>query len=416
MSFLIGALKIIFVLGFLILIHEGGHFLVAKACKVKVREFSIGFGPKVLVHNGKETKYTLRLIPLGGFVDMLGEAERKSEKGSFSEASVWKRIAIVIAGATVNIVFGLIVYFSWVSIDFNQISTTIDTIETNYSENLKELKPGDTILKINGKNIHIKNDLDEALENIKNENLDLIINRNGNKKQIKVKASKIINKYIGVYFSNLNENDVQIQYIVEDSPAEKAGLKKGDLIQKINGNSINEPDQITENMNMDELIFTVERNGLSIEKKVIAEDVPKYILGVMLKPAEKNIKNRLYFGFWQTTSYLKEIGKNLKMMFTGNVKVDQMMGPIGISSTIAQTKGFSEFIYLLSIISLSLGVSNLLPIPALDGGRLLLLIIEAIRRKPLKEDIEIKIQMLGFSFLIALSFYIAFNDIVRIGG
>ena len=145
MSFLIGALKIIFVLGFLILIHEGGHFLVAKACKVKVREFSIGFGPKVLVHNGKETKYTLRLIPLGGFVDMLGEAERKSEKGSFSEASVWKRIAIVIAGATVNIVFGLIVYFSWVSIDFNQISTTIDTIETNYSENLKELKPGDTI-------------------------------------------------------------------------------------------------------------------------------------------------------------------------------------------------------------------------------------------------------------------------------
>ena len=94
--------------------------------------------------------------------------------------------------------------------------------------------------------------------------------------------------------------------------------------------------------------------------------------------------------------------------------MDQMMGPIGISNVIVKTSGISQFIYFLSIISLSLGVSNLLPIPALDGGRLLLLIIEAIRRKPLKEELELKIQLIGFSLIIFLSLYISFNDIIRI--
>lgn len=416
MSFFIGALKIVFVLGFLIFIHEGGHFLVAKACGVKVREFSIGFGPKIKEKQGKETKYTLRLIPLGGFVDMLGETERKDESGSFSSTSVWKRIAIVLAGATVNIVFGLIVYFSWVAIDFNQISTTIDTISNEYSSNLVELLPGDKIVKINGKNIYLKSDLDDILENINDENLTLVVNRDGVNKEIKVKATKIINKYVGIYYSSVDEKGTQIQYVQTNSPAEKAGLKIGDIICKINGILTENPSDVLENIKESKLVFTVDRNGDTLDIEVIAEDVPKYILGVMLEPAEGNFKNRLYYGYWQTAGYLKNIFTNIKMLFTGNVKVDQMMGPIGISETIVKTKGVSEYIYLLSIISLSLGVSNLLPIPALDGGRLILLIIEAIRKKPLNENIEIKIQMLGFSFLILLSIYIAFNDIVRISG
>lgn len=111
MSFLINAIKIIFLLGFLVLIHEGGHFIVAKLCKVRVNEFAIGFGPTIWKKQGKETKYALRLIPLGGFVSMEGEEEYSDKEGSFSKASVPKRIAIVAAGALVNILFGLIAYF-----------------------------------------------------------------------------------------------------------------------------------------------------------------------------------------------------------------------------------------------------------------------------------------------------------------
>ncbi len=110
-GFIISAIKIIFLLGFLILIHEGGHFIVAKLCKVKVNQFAIGFGPQIFSKQGKETKYALRLIPLGGFVSMEGEEQASEAEGAFNKASIPKRIAIVAAGALVNIVFGLIVYF-----------------------------------------------------------------------------------------------------------------------------------------------------------------------------------------------------------------------------------------------------------------------------------------------------------------
>ena len=111
MGFIISAIKIIFILGFLVLIHETGHFIVARICKIKVKEFAIGFGPIILEKQGKETKYALRLIPLGGFVNMLGEEEPSIEEGSFSKASIPKRIAIIMAGGLVNIIFALIVYF-----------------------------------------------------------------------------------------------------------------------------------------------------------------------------------------------------------------------------------------------------------------------------------------------------------------
>lgn len=414
MSFLIGALKIIFVLGFLILIHEGGHFFVAKACGVKVREFSLGFGPKIFDKQGKETKYTLRLIPFGGFVDMLGETERKDEPGSFSSSPVWKRILIVIAGATVNIIFGFLVYFSLISIDFNQVSTTVDQIYPEYIENLSELKEGDILNRINGKKIHIKSDLDSYLSDINDENLLLEIERDGKNKQINVKATKEVTKYVGIYFGASNNITSEIEYIAPDSPAEKSGLNIGDIIIGINGIKTENPTEISDSITTDEVEFLVLRNNEEKTIKVNTEDVESYILGVVLKKADPNFLNRLYYGYWETIDYLKSIGNNLISLFTGGVKMNQMMGPIGISEVIVKSEGISQFVYFLSIISLSLGISNLLPIPALDGGRLLLLIIEAIRRKPLKENTEITIQMLGFSFIIILSLYISFNDILRI--
>ena len=136
-SFIISALKIIFLLGFLIFIHEGGHFLVAKLCKVKVNQFAIGFGPEIFSKQGKETKYALRLIPLGGFVSMEGEEAASEEEGAFNKASIPKRIAIVAAGALVNILFGLIVYFILIIIIYKNFWTAI-TATYNFSRLLIE--------------------------------------------------------------------------------------------------------------------------------------------------------------------------------------------------------------------------------------------------------------------------------------
>ena len=228
---------------------------MAKLCKVKVNEFAIGFGKVIWQKQGKETKYSIRMIPLGGFCSMEGEEEASDSEGSFSKASVWKRIAIVVAGAAVNIIFGIIVYFVLVST-------------------------------------------------------------------------------VGLQFAD---------------------------------------------------------------------------------PTKDTFFNRIYYGSQRTGAFIGSIFESIKVLFTGGVKTDQMVGIVGISEVVVQTSKLVDYIYLLSVISVSLGVTNLLPIPALDGGKILVLLIEIIRRKPMKVETEAKIQLIGFSILIALSLFVTYNDILRIG-
>lgn len=337
MGVIIGIVKVVFLLGFLIFIHEGGHFLVAKLCRVKVKEFSIGFGPKIFSKKGLETTYCLRLIPLGGFVDMLGETEQINEKGSFSNSKVSIRIAIVIAGAMVNIIFGILTYFILMTVSGVNSTTIVKSLIPEYKTEQTVLQEGDKILKINGKKTRIKSDVDNILYSINEEKIDVYVERNG----------KII---------ELQIIPVSIEY--------------GSITRKI--------------------------------------------LGVEVEKASNSLKNNLYYGFWETVNFVGSTGKSLKLLFTGNIRVEQMTGPIGISEMVVETNGVYDFVYLLAVISLSLGVTNLLPIPALDGGKILLLLIEAIRGKKLTEETELQLQSLGFTFLIVVSLYISFNDIQRL--
>lgn len=247
--FLLNAIKIIFLLGFLVLIHEGGHFLIAKLCKVRVNEFAIGFGPTIWRKQGKETKYALRLIPLGGFISMEGEEERSEKEGSFSKASIPKRIAIVAAGGLVNILFGLIVYFTIVSINGNNISTTIEAVQNIENAQVEQLQTGDKIIEVNGKKVR----------NIKN-------------------IYKQINK------------------------------AKGEQIQ-----------------------LKIDRKGETINivvKPIQDEKTKNYYIGIILKQEENNFVNNIYYGFWDTVDFSVSIIDNLKLLFTGKVQSDQLMGPV----------------------------------------------------------------------------------------
>lgn len=419
-GFLISALKIIFLLGFLILIHESGHFLIAKWCKVRVNEFAIGFGPTIWRKQGKETKYALRLIPLGGFVSMEGEEERSEEKGSFSKASIPKRIAIVVAGATVNIIFGLMVYFGLQVTNTNHITTMVDSILPEYAAEIAEMQQGDKILKINGKNIRLKSDIDAMLNSSEGKELKLTIQRVNEKKEILLTPTKKEMRTTGIYLSAVNKEEkaTEIVNIEPNSPAEKGGLQTGDIILAINGENVEkDKDKVVEVINKNEkenLTLAIKRNKEILEVELTPTTTPIYYLGVGFAKAEETIADRIYYGFWNTVEFSGSIIENLKMLFTGKVGVDQMMGPVGISSVVSNTKGIKEFLSMLALISLSLGVTNLLPIPALDGGKILLLIIEAIRRKPLKQEVELTIQMLGFAFIIGLSIFITYQDVLRI--
>ena len=337
MNFLVGIIKVVFLLGFLILIHEGGHFLVAKLCKVKVKQFSIGFGPKIFSKQGVETKYSVRAIPLGGFVEMLGETERVDEEGAFNKAKISKRLAIVFAGPIVNILFGLIVYFLLMSISGVNASTTIKSLIPEYITSNTVLQAGDEVIRINGQKTRIKSNIDNILMQSKGEDLSVIVNRNGQYIELLVKP-------------------VAIEYGTDT----------------------------------------------------------RYILGVEVKQEQKNLKNNLYYGFWETEEFINQTGNGLKKLFTGKAQLKQMSGPIGISGMVVKNKGIYNFIYLLAVISLSLGITNLLPIPALDGGRIVVLVIEGFRRKPMDEEIELKIQSLGLSLLILLSIYVSINDVINL--
>lgn len=238
---MITIIKILFLLGFLIILHEFAHYAVARLCKVKVNEFSVGFGKKILQRKVDDTVYSLRLIPLGGYVNLKGLDEKNSDPDSYTSVSIWKRMLIILAGSIANILFGIVTYFVLIT----------------------------------------------------------------------------------------------------------------------------------------------------------------FLYGINT-------------GLMATGNFFFSIFESLKMLFTGEVGLEQFTGPIGISSIISETKAVTEFIYLLALVSLSLGVTNLLPIPPLDGFKFLLLLIEKIRRKPFSEKFELNIQFLGFILLLGLSIYVAYNDVLRI--
>lgn len=415
---LLTILKIIFILGFLIFIHEGGHFIVAKLCKIRVNEFAIGFGPVIFKKQGKETLFQLRLIPLGGFCNMEGEEERSEVEGSFSKASIPKRIAVVAAGGLVNIIFALLIYFTLMSCVGNNVSNVIDTVVPNYSAQTAGLQENDKILKIDGKKIKNKADLDEALERFNGNELSILIERDGKEQEIKLKPTEEKYNYTGIAVNATKDKLTEIAALYPNSPGEKQGLQAKDIIIAINDNPVeNNAQKLVDYINLsigEKIKFTVERNGENVNITIMPDVMSNYLLGVNLKMAENNFINNIYYAFFDTGEFAISIVDNLRLLFSGGVSIDQLMGPVGISDVVAQTNGLADFIYILALISISLGFTNLLPFPPLDGGKIVILLIEAIRRKPLKEKTEINIQLIGFIMLMALMVYVTYNDILRI--
>lgn len=195
------------------------------------------------------------------------------------------------------------------------------------------------------------------------------------------------------------------------------GIKPNDEILKINGKEVKNQTEVVQIINEesdDKLQFLIKRGNEEINIDLDPDINYMYYLGIYFKPAENTLSNNLYYATFETRDFAFSIFENLKMLFSGKARIDQFMGPVGISEVVAQTNEIEDFVSILALISLSLGVTNLLPIPALDGGKILLLLIEAIRRKKLSEKVEINVQLIGFALLIGLSIYITYNDILRI--
>lgn len=380
MDTLIGLIAAIFILGLLISVHEFGHFIVAKRNGVHVIEFTIGFGPVIVSKTINGTKYSLRWILFGGACQMLGadmglvneEDEeyvnllKEQEGRSFTEKSVWARMAILFAGPFFNFLLAFVlavILFAFAGVDTPRVGKAID----NYPAQAAGIESGDEIYSVNGHRILTQRDL-----------------------------------------------QLYMQFTYKEGPLTVVFLRDGEkhtveLIPKLQ----------TQEMADEEA-----KNNLSSSKKSEEETpaVPRPLIGIQYMGREDVGALRLLRLSGHEVFYWMNVTvKSLGMLFTGKASVNDLSGPVGIvgimGETVTETKSggvglvLLNFINLAILFSVNLGVMNLLPIPALDGGRLLFCIIEAIRRKPVSKEKEMYVTLAGALLLIALVIFVFFNDL-----
>jgi len=408
---IIGILKTLIIIGLLALIHEFGHYIIARIFDVKVLKFAVGIGPKLYSKKVKETEYSIRAFPIGGFVQMDGELEDNSPR-SFSSQSPYKRIAILSGGILMNILFALIIYlFIYTRINYFEIPKVSSNNDLSYLENFN-LNIDDEILKINNKTIYNANDVYSIIQDNNNDNFRFVLkDKKGNKETHDVIIPKTKIGQIGVMFENL-----KVVKVFEDSPANKVGIKEGSVLKAINDieyDNIEDylriikanPDK-TMKMSFD-IDGNIEEYNISIASKMIREFNVDFVVLSNL-PFIQN----LYYSFNETKAYIREQFTAVGELFFGgkdsNVEVS---GVVGTGAVISSAKSLLEILYIMSAISFSLGIMNLLPIPGLDGGKILFTIIEIINHKKISIDTQVKYTVAGFVFLIAFMIVVTFKDI-----
>lgn len=330
----------ILIFAVIIFIHELGHFTVAKLCKVRVNEFSLGMGPTILKKQGKTTLYSLRLLPIGGYVSLEGEDDDSDDPNSFVNQSKLKRTAILIAGAVMNLVLGFVIMLCINAAQPVYNSATVARFLPNATTEATGLEVGDRIVKMNKTTI-------------------------------------------------LNDKDIIFE-ILRDSDA------KVDMQVIRNGKRIS-----LEGVQFDVI-------GESVNKEI---RIDFNVLGV-----KRTFFSAFDYTFKNTVSLARNSWVSIGDMLSGKININELSGPVGVGQVVDEATGIgaSAVFMLAAFITISVGMFNLLPFPALDGGRIILLLVEAIRKKPISRKVENAINGIGFILLMGLTIFITFKDIIKL--
>lgn len=330
----------ILLFGFMIFFHELGHFATAKWAGVRVNEFSIGMGPKIFSFTKGETDYSLRLLPIGGFVAMEGEDEESDDERRFMACPVWKRIIITSAGAVMNLILGFAVVLVLTCGQTLLGTTTVASFLENSSSS-EYLEAGDKILAVNGEKAGCDYD---------------------------------------IVYSLIRDTD---------------GIVSMDVLRG------------GEKVHLDKVVFdTRETNGMQA-----------IILDFSILGEEPTFFGRIGYSFRWTWSLVKLVWRSLGDIISGEFGISQLSGPIGVTETISdavQKTNYKGLLLILAVITVNLGVFNLLPLPALDGGRIFFMVIELFRGKPINQKVEGIIHAVGMGLLMLLMVVVAYNDIARL--
>lgn len=354
MSFLITTIVSILIFSLVVMIHELGHFLCAKKAGIQVNEFSIGMGPALFTRVKNGTRYSVRALPVGGYVSMAGEDEELEEEEPapggeeplektglpYPQVKVWKRFIVVAAGAVMNLVLGFVVLLVLFSGADTLGSRTVALVEEGSSVEASGLQVGDEILAINGRRCFVTNDIVYELQRSEDFTADFTVRRNGEKVQL---------------------DDIRFDQV-----------ETGDTVT----------------MDMGFKVYALEKTPLNVIRQA----------------------------FDYTLFYARLVFRSLLDLVTQRVSVTELTGPVGIVSAINQAAGMgvAEVLSLLALLTVNLGIFNLLPFPALDGGKLVFLLIEGIFRRPLPKRFEIWVNLAGLFFLFAVMIFATVNDITRL--
>lgn len=438
-------------LSFLVTIHELGHFLVAKWNNVKVNTFSIGFGKKLLKFKKGETEYCISAIPFGGYVGMAGENPDSFKDGhapgdrDFTGKSVGARAAIAFAGPFVNIVFAFVLLMILYMVGVQEPAKNeliVGFVGKNSPAEIAGIEPGDTIVSMNGKPTQGWDDFRERIGVSLGAKVELEVHRDGAPVILTVVPEELVVPAqdstgselkmgigdIGIYPQN--------RVIVRLSPnagsaAEKAGILKNDTILEINGKHIGRYEDVVRQIDGskgEKVEVTVIRNSDTLTLPMVpvySEEYKRYMVGVQMGyvifretkfvrrgPVEA-FEKTCVTSWKMTTSIFRYFGR----LFKGQVKVDAFSGPVSIVAVMGNVwmSGFQEFLMLLALISINLGVMNLLPLAITDGGLLMFLGIEKLRGKPLSTKTQTIIQNVAAAFFISFFVFITILDFGKIG-
>ena len=419
-------------LSFLIIIHEFGHFTVAKLSGIKVHEFALFMGPKLFSIQRGETMYSIRLIPLGGYVKMEGEEEASEDSRAFNKKPVLVRAAVIAAGPIMNLLTALVIILIITSTS-GYHTTKIGIIDTTSASAQAGIREGDTIVNYGDKRVYNMLDLQVFMLYNKGKPVDVKFIRNGKEEHATV-APEIIpkNRYIIGFTPKepFGEGSNIVNAVFEDSAAYQAGLRPNDRIIMINASAISNNRDIRNFMNKNAGVpinMTVQRNNKTelIEiKPFMDKNDEQYNIGFGFVDEPASMGNSVKESFIYAYAISRNIYYQLLGLLTGVFSMSQMAGPVGLVSAIGNVVEQSPNIMLAvlnllsftALISINLGLFNLIPFPALDGSKLLLLAIEGIRRKALPPEKEAFITMIGFALLIMLMIFATSNDILRLLG
>ena len=460
----------VLIFGLLIFIHELGHFIVARLCGVKVLEFAIGMGPKLISWKGKKsgTRYALRLFPIGGFVNMLGENGMETVQGdngmenvqgnnvdntesktlfrelpsedpedtrpvntdwqeltpelakqAYCNQNVWKRILISIAGPAMNIILGILLMLVMVLVQGqNAAATTVIAgfhVQYTAEEAQYGFEPKDHLYSVNGERLLSYADFERFVKDANGEEITVTVQRSN--PEDPTDYSMIDVKTV------LTESDLSL---FMGSLSENCGLSIQDKVIKVNSTRVHTYDELSYeimNQGYKPLTLTVLRNG----EKIVLENVivPSYenqgiVFGdidfLIYREPEFNFVTVLKHTWFRSLSTVKMVYDSLFGLFSGRYGVEAVSGPVGITKVVGQAAkyGFIPVLNLVVVISINLGVMNLLPIPALDGGHIFIYLIEVVRRKPMKRELEGIINFVGLVLMLALAVLIAIKDIITL--